>query len=26
VLAFNTDPAHVDAFIQMAGRLAAEAA
>jgi threonine aldolase len=26
VLAFNTDPAHVDAFIQTAGRLAAEAA
>jgi len=26
VLAFNSDPAHVDAFIQTAGRLAAEAA
>ena len=26
VLAFNTDPAHVEAFIQTAGRLAAEAA
>jgi threonine aldolase len=26
VLAFNTDPAHVDAFIQAAGRLVAEAA
>jgi threonine aldolase len=26
VMAFNTDPAHVDAFIQTAGRLAAEAA
>jgi threonine aldolase len=26
VLAFNTDPAHVDAFIQTAGRLMAEAA
>ena len=26
VLAFNTDPAHADAFLQTAGRLAAEAA
>jgi threonine aldolase len=26
VMAFNTDPAHVEAFIQTAGRLAAEAA